>query len=376
MLHGHSAAQQSSISLHAVEGLRIGALDRPMYTLTEVGGISIGPNGTIFVAQPREHNIKVYDSSGRFLQILGRQGGGPGEFSSILQMGWLADTLWVTDPAASRVSKFSRQGQVISTQRIEGPLLPSVGRPLTPAALLPGNRLITSALMGATGAGAKSQEVILEMSPTGTISGGYGARDFTGALTRVVVGTRSVQFVQPFRNLPLYAVAPRGSHVVVLDQRAPLSASADSFRITSLRSPGDTIFSLPFTFRPTRTPPALRDSIVQARRESLSRLGASPRVISRILDDSLRVPDFLPVVQQLLTSDDGRTLLGHADTGTGVVEWTILSRTGQLAGRFTTPSGVRLLAFTEDRYWGVVKDDLGVSNVVRYQVRSSSPSRN
>lgn len=66
-------------------------------------------DGTIFLADPPSHSIYVYDVDGNFLQNLGREGAGPGEFRSVLSM--FIDSnqqLFVNDIVSNRTNLFTR----------------------------------------------------------------------------------------------------------------------------------------------------------------------------------------------------------------------------------------------------------------------------
>jgi hypothetical protein len=75
-----SAALQSSNrsanwQLH--EDFRIGSRDDSETALTAIGQITVGPDGSIHLHQPRERLIRVFDSGGRFVRTIGRSGEGP-----------------------------------------------------------------------------------------------------------------------------------------------------------------------------------------------------------------------------------------------------------------------------------------------------------
>ena len=68
--------------------------------------------------------IRVFSETGVFLQRIGREGGGPGEFRSIQSLGMLGDTIVVLDPGNGRLGFISPEGQWIghrSYLRISGP---------------------------------------------------------------------------------------------------------------------------------------------------------------------------------------------------------------------------------------------------------------
>lgn len=79
------------------ETLRIGSMDGED-ALTEVLALDLGPDGHVYVAQQFATSVAVFTSTGRLQRSVGRAGEGPGEFrTSLLDLGWRGDTLWVTD---------------------------------------------------------------------------------------------------------------------------------------------------------------------------------------------------------------------------------------------------------------------------------------
>lgn len=71
-------------------------------------------DGRIAVANAATHEIRLFDSSGRFLRALGRRGRGPGEFTSPGGMRRVADTLiGVDNQLVAHV--FSPDGQLVRT---------------------------------------------------------------------------------------------------------------------------------------------------------------------------------------------------------------------------------------------------------------------
>ena len=98
------------------EDLRIGeVVGDEKYTLSHVSDLTVGPTGEIYVVQPQEQSVRVYDPDGRFLDRIGRKGAGPGEFAHPTETGWYRDTLWVLDQGLSRIQLFSPEGTFIAS---------------------------------------------------------------------------------------------------------------------------------------------------------------------------------------------------------------------------------------------------------------------
>ena len=66
-----------------VPELRVGgdAVSGPEYEFTTIREIAVSPNGSMYVVQGQEQEIRVYDAQGKYGRTIGRQGGGPGEFT-------------------------------------------------------------------------------------------------------------------------------------------------------------------------------------------------------------------------------------------------------------------------------------------------------
>jgi hypothetical protein len=91
------------------------------YTFNRVGGMAIATDGTTFVVDAGDQLVKVYSARGAFLRSFGRQGSGPGEFMLPGRIVLSGDTVIVFDVRQSRVSRFNREGDHISTEPLPAP---------------------------------------------------------------------------------------------------------------------------------------------------------------------------------------------------------------------------------------------------------------
>lgn len=70
-------------------------------------------SGLLFVADTYAHDIKVFDANGTLVRLIGRRGGGDGEFNFPTHLAWANGELYVTDTLNSRVQVFSAEGEVL-----------------------------------------------------------------------------------------------------------------------------------------------------------------------------------------------------------------------------------------------------------------------
>ena len=82
--------------------------------------IAFDPAGQIFVLDFQDHNIKVFDSAGTFLKVIGRKGQGPGDFNMPLSFALAKDRLAVWDMGNRRLCALTPEGKLIKAEEISG----------------------------------------------------------------------------------------------------------------------------------------------------------------------------------------------------------------------------------------------------------------
>lgn len=86
-----------------------GAGNGGAHFLTGVVTVIESVEGTLVVHDRNpEPSLLAFDAEGRFLYRIGREGRGPAEYLMIDALGFLGDTLWVTDPRQRRVTWYRR----------------------------------------------------------------------------------------------------------------------------------------------------------------------------------------------------------------------------------------------------------------------------
>ncbi len=85
-----------------------------------VSSVVVGTDDWIWVADAINAQVKAFRPDGSMALEVGRQGEGPGEFSSIYSLAWVDDLLLVLDLGNGRVAELSRNGEWLRTRRAPG----------------------------------------------------------------------------------------------------------------------------------------------------------------------------------------------------------------------------------------------------------------
>jgi hypothetical protein len=365
------------------EELRIGSRDDPVYALTYVTNALLTHDRFLYVAQPREQRVRVFDHDGRDIRSLGRQGGGPGEFQDISSLGLLGDSVYVIDQRAGRATVYAANGSLAYTFRL--PLLP-VGRPFSgaqPIALLPGSRVLAMPQLESSRLPA-NHPLSLHLPIL------IGDRE--GAVHRVIAHTTVGSSVLMFRvsgrtimrtgsaagrvfgDHGLFRVARDGSSVVLVDRTAATRSEYGEFRVTKVSGlTGDTVWSSAYPYRPQAPSDVLVENVLGREAESLRRyypsLDAARAAVARVV----ATPRFLPPVTSLTLGGDGTIWLEQRDPVQERLSWTVLDSNGAIVARVESELwALRLLAVTGAVLWGAVEDEDDVSYLVRFSVAESS----
>jgi len=99
---------KEEISIGLAEGDENYILNRPF-------DVKVSENGTIYILDWGDVNIKVYDKHGRYLRIVGRKGQGPGEFDVPVYFDLSSDgKIYIMDSRFRRVAILDTLGKFIS----------------------------------------------------------------------------------------------------------------------------------------------------------------------------------------------------------------------------------------------------------------------
>jgi hypothetical protein len=77
--------------------------------------VAVDDSGAVYACDYAANNIKKFNADGEFLRIIGKEGQGPGEFGSPLQIDVVRDRLIVWDSMNMRISLLSLEGEYIKS---------------------------------------------------------------------------------------------------------------------------------------------------------------------------------------------------------------------------------------------------------------------
>lgn len=370
-LHPRLVAQVQT-PWRVVRDVRVAIYDGPG-ALTSVSGLTVGRDGRVYVSQPQEGIVRVYDARGRFLRKIGRSGEGPGEFERPSRLGWRGDTLWVGDSPQARISLFRQDGSYVRsiTFTQTGPI--TGGRPNVPGSLLADGSVLGMWLppMYVLAGPNAVVEPLVRFSPRGDPIGVLGRRQRRQEFVRVRSGTSSTYFAQPFSDSPLTAVAPDGSGLVIVTRTAATSRIRASFSVRRVHYSGRTTFERAYPYAPRPLTGDAVESVVNKHAGGMqeAKFRTPPEASARrLIRDALYRPGYLTPVTDVVLGRDGTIWLRREATGGAAFEWQVLDAAGRSVGRVSLPSKLAVQYADRTQVWGVELDKLDVPTLVRFRV--------
>ena len=351
--------------------------------LAEVSLIAISPSGEAYIMDGLPPRVFVYDESGRLRHRFGRQGEGPGEFQSPEEMGFLADTLWVADRGLMRITLFDPSGAVIETILL--------GVDEGASNVVPSTLLSDGSALGSMFESPPARKIdwsALRSAVVRVSRGGVVA----DTLELLRVGplwieseAGSYYMYQPLNDSPWWVPVPGGEGIVVVDGPAA-SRDTDTTVDVLWIGVGGARLRRTIPYQPVPVPASFRDSI---REEGISKIagargysaatgepvasGSSRSDAEKLIDEQLFQPRFFPPVTGILVGRDGTVWLRREETTEGDMKWEAVNREGTEWGSVPVPRNLRLVAVEGDRVWGVLTDEIGDFQLVRYRVERRPP---
>ncbi len=382
------------IELTGTEVLRIGVLQgEAEYQFNQIGSVAIADDGGLWVAQGSVP-VRRYDTAGQFVSELSGIGEGPGEFESIRTVIPTTEGILVQG-FPWRADLFTPEGELLDSRMMRD----EVGNFATPMGRTGGVWVFEWRESGAFVVPEEITGLFREtkmLSATGSLGGGLSpiiTVETNMAFPRMFKGFRSAARSSYFFGWPEVVVSAAGG----VYHSDPLEHAVYNY------DPSGQIVSI---IRREVTPTPLTDEILAGvpdavRQEEAFRSGGRERTESYMrtrIDEVVEaqvpdgLPENLPVIDGLLATGDGGLWVRRGDRAqyparraywahTGMIRsfWSpeamgpnrfdIFDQEGTYRGSVTLPDRFFPYVVTEDRIYGVLRDELDVEYVVGYEVK-------
>jgi hypothetical protein len=367
-----------------VAEVSIGVLDGPEeLILGSIRSLAVGSDGTIYAMDGQLPAVRVFDSQGSFVQTLGRDGGGPGEFGqpdggmAILSDGRLV----VRDPGNARLQVFDPSGEPIATW----PVIPGGFNTSNPMHRTAGDTLLTPVLVDREADVADWQMGLQRVAPDGAIVD--------------TVLRPDANFEAP--TLEARHESEGGTSVSI--NGVPYSPDEQ----TSLHPDGYFIHGISDRYAFTLLRPGaflrierdVEPALVTAGEKAESEASTTRNM--RGTDPNWRwngpgIPDRKPYYERIYSAEDGRIWVvvelegvegddpDYDPTDPDSIEdrwrsrhaFDLFQTDGTFVGRVAVPEELQLYptpVFRGDYVWAVTRDDLDVQRIVRYRIEPPRP---
>jgi hypothetical protein len=383
-----AGAQQEPPLLQVRSGLRI---DGERELLTSVGMVRSGPDGTVLLVERGGRRILVFDSTGRRVSEIGRQGQGPGEFQRINAVGMLGDTIWTAELSQYRLMLFHKSGRHLSST-VSIPSMrqtftpapdrnrpPSISGPTwewgPPAALFPDGTMLMPATryIRPSNLADTSRMPIWHTKRDGTILDTVSLQRSGAPVLIVNAGGASYWITNPLQRFDQFAIATDGRRLATISTTYG-GANGSSYTVRVMNERGSRIYERHFPFAPRPVTPRVVDSVARALAEAqlagrpptAGRAPADVEIVTRAIRDSLGASEVFPPVVGARIDRDGSVWLRMAGPS-DVQAWVILDPTGIPVGRVQLP-GKSVFHALDNGVWMIEKNDDDVESAVRYTV--------
>ena len=340
--------------------------------LVPIHAIAVAGDGTIAVIQSQDRLVRFFRSNGEPAGSFGAKGEGPGEFASLVRLGWLGDTLSVLDQRLHRITLISPSLTLVRTT-----MVPRSAKPApADSTRIPSFPIIVPMSLYSDGtlhAGLfTSTNQVLPPAFKGSVA--YGRINLDGVVQKIIAVPPNTEdegsiraggsvASQPFSSGPSHAISNDGSRSAIAVPTGETGDSA-SITVTAFNQDGDTIYSREYRVEGVPLPKAVADSTIEARASEVQKM--SPELAAAVRRDA-RVPKFYPTIAGLLVGRDGSVWIQLPDREAERAHL-VIAADGNPLGLIFLPHRSRLGAAQRDRIWLLERDENDVQSIVRYRV--------
>jgi len=339
--------------------------------------ILVTDSAHIYVLDPAAVGVHRFDRRGRWIETIGGEGDGPGEFRRPTAMGWLSDTLWISDRNLSRLSFFELGGAFVRSVRFTTIFGPATVMPRNASS---GGRIVSVPYVSVQSATEMDSLPILVLDEDGVV------RDTLAwqAVGRVAVSVatppgngesipRTMSINHPFDRRSLLAHDPHSRWLYLGTWRRGADRQ-DDLELLRVTAAGDTAA---FMRLPLGRITISRNEVRSYAKRIYGRLPESfrSRVSSGELTQAFLSQIARPsrtAVDAMVASEDGTVWLrGASPAATSSTQWVGYGPDGRFVGLVEFQEEYHLLAASGGMLWTVDRDPLGLPTITGWAYGSS-----
>lgn len=339
--------------------------------LTRIGTVAVAGDGSIAVSQPETSSVVVFDTKGVRIGRFGHRGGGVGDFRSVAGFGWMGDALWVYDLVQERLVYGTLPARIVRTAPLSRDAVPEPSRAealpaafsgILPLALYADGSIYASSIVSGERAEPPVSATVrryVRINPAGQVSRIVAEVSEALYVRRETAVGRSGSRV-PFLRGELHDVSPDGGYAATVKKHIE-GEHGGRFDVILQEPLGDTVYARAYPFEGVPIPPALADSVIEAR---AARMGS--RAMARLFREEAPVPVVYPPVTSVVAGNDGTVWVGLRATE-GKRNHLVLDPRGAPLGVAKMSESSRVMAADREHVWVVERDTSGVESLMRYR---------
>lgn len=341
----------------------------PGHVLTDIRSAHLDEKELLYVVQPGDGLVRVFDRTGRFVRDIGAPGEGPGEFRYPNHTGTHGNRVWITDLLQQRLHIFGRDGTYMESASMEHD--PTVEGAefmrMLPAGIASDGTLIVEAnIPDRATIDAESNAAGFFRQEADRLRR-LASFDVRSRAWRVALpGGQEFVSPNPIGRHTLHALRPDGSAIVLLDRFS--TDQAPRIRIVDAQTGTESAFSLPH--EPIEATSTLRRRLIDAQTERLAQFGIpglSERQIRERVQNAMHFPSRLaPVTALIVSSNNTMWVQRFAPPEATTATWDAYAPDGAHRATLTLPVAARVVAANSEVVWTAEERD-GFPILVRYR---------
>jgi len=308
------------------------------------GDAALGPDGRLAWTDGRPGQFLLRDARG-IVRVVGRRGAGPGEFNSVGQLGWLGDTVWVSDGRLPRVTFFSDTGRLIHV---------ATAMPTVSWIPRPDGRLVGIGWMP-LGAPALPPWIVTSQR-AGELRRDTLKAFRNPAVEHFALPPANAMNPQPFAFRAIATSTPDGSRF------CNASPDGDDTRIECIDDRGRTLLETTLKLSPRPLTDAVYDSMIAV-------FGRGQGRTKEMVRDLIKRPRNLPPVMNVMLDNSGEIWLRRSHSYEAGSRWTRVRSNGSIRDDVDIPQRYRVMRPDGDAIWTAAADSDGVETLYRCRIR-------